>query len=418
LLWLATDLEGDAYNNCSCKLCFAESRNLTEEPEESRDSAMEGVESSASSLAGTSSVGATNSNTKLAASSSKMHSSKTAEQALDSESNGQYLYRVGELVWFNKGAAWGLAVITKRQISNSKPRYLLQPLCHPLQHLQPQIRSHEAMRPWLAWSLPSPTHKALEHLTFDQVPWEDVVAGLYGEGDTEVDGSILAAKAINASYSFFGRLETLAAAEGEVRYRGMFLGGEKIWIGEPVRLRGSSKDDIVMMVIEQMIERIVGGQSTVTFVGDIYKFVDMPNTYKDRKDWPTPDLPARVVADLRYRNEVADNARRGIYYEWRLLEPMAKKGITDIKGRWYETRYLLPVLRGPDYDLEVQQGNASDAGLWMNARSDILGEGRPGQRKKNRLATLGGAVSADLKISRGLDGPVEDNIFPDEQVRV
>jgi len=247
------------------------------------------------------------------------------------------------------------------------------------------------------------------------VPWEQIISPDSRSNPTLlVDGSILAAKAIDSSYSLFDRVDNALAAPGEVHYNGMFLGAEKIWAGEPLRLRGPGNDAIVL-VIQKLIERTTPpSTSEVTFVGDVYKFVEMPMPYKNRSQWPTPALPPRMVADLLFRNEVADAANKGVWYEWRLLEPAAKKKLPDVKGRWYESRTLLPMLRGAAVvQADLAQGNTSDAGMWMNGRGDS--SSMTGQRKKNRRDTLGRAVPPDFKASRGLDGPKEDDAFPDAQ---
>jgi len=201
----------------------------------------------------------------------------------------------------------------------------------------------------------------------------------------------------------------------------MFLGAEKIWTGEPVRLRAHANESVVL-IIQKLIERTMPpSTSIVTFVGDVYKFVEMPTPYKNRSEWPTPALPPRMVADLRYRNEVADDVGRGIWYEWRLLEPAAKKGMADIKGRWYESRTMMPILmrnsaNHQQWQQDLGRGLTSDVGTWMNG----TGESDNGivlarHRKKNRRDTLGRAVTAEFKVSRGLDGPPTDNLFPDAQ---
>lgn len=345
-----------------------------------------------------------------AATSSRVN--RSAEQTLDSIANGVYIYRPGELVWFSKGAAWGLAVICKRHVANSKARYLLQPLSHPLRHPSAVFRDQDLIRPWLAWSVPGTTHAKIANYTYEQVPWERVIRGEFGTGDAEVDGSILAAKTIDASYSFFDPLDMPTAVPGTVYYTGMFLGAEKIWVGEPVRLR-SMNDDVVILVVQQIIERTTTTPPYVTLVGDIYKFVEMPTPYRDRKDWPSPNLPPRMVADLRFRNEVSDDAKRGVWHEWKLLQTMAQKTLPDVKGRWYETRVLLPILREVEYQNDVSKGITSDVGMWMNGRGD--NSSGPGQRKKNRLDTLGKAVPQDTKISLGRNGPPSEDVFPSEQ---
>jgi len=347
---------------------------------------------------------------------------KTREQILDSEPNGKYIFRPGELVWFNNIANWRLGVISKRGLLNGRPRYLIQPLSNPFQ-LQPYlIKENESdIRPWLAWSVPNTTITAIQNLTYDQVNWEQVVRGDLDGGqsrDYVVDASILAAKVIDSSYSLFDRIENPLAAPGEVHYKGMFLGAEKVWVGEPVRLRVPG-GDIVVLIIQKLIERTSSSNSSnvtsmVTFVGDIYKFVEMPMPYKNRTEWPSPDLPQRMVYDLRFRNEVADLAKKGVWYEWRLLEPAARRGLSDVKGRWYETRSLLPILRGSqEFQKELTSGVTTDTGLWMNGRRDK--NNNPETRKRNRKDTIGRAVPADFKVSRGLDGPPADDAFPDVQ---
>ena len=285
-------------------------------------------------------------------------------------------------------------------------------MSHPLRHSAPIIKDQSATRPWLAWSIPNTTHSLINNLTYDQVPWVSLLRGDLGSGDAEVDGSILAAKGVDGSYTLFDRLEKPTAAPGEVYYTGMFLGAEKIWVGEPVRLRAPN-DESVVMVIREMIERTAATASFVTLVGDIYKSVEMPTPYKDRKEWPIPNLPPRMVADIRFRNEVADNAKRGMYLEWRLVEANARRSLPEVKGRWYETRTLLPILRGAEFQQEIANGITSDVGVWMNARGDS--SNGAGHRKKNRLDTLGRSVPPNTKISRGLNGPASENMFPSEQ---
>jgi hypothetical protein len=158
--------------------------------------------------------------------------------------------------------------------------------------------------------------------------------------------------------------------------------------------------------------------SPVTVIGDIYKFVQMPMpaSYKDRKDWPTPKLPPRMAADLRFRNENSVDAKRNIWSEWQLIEPRAKRALSVIKGRWYETRILLPILRAAEYDEELSRGVTYDAGVWMNARYDTTSDAL--SKKESRIDALGRAVPKDTKISLGLDGSPEEDKSRDNKSNV
>jgi hypothetical protein len=327
----------------------------------------------------------------------------TREQLLDSDPSVPYIYRPGELVWFNKGTAWGLAVICKRQMINSIPTYHLQPLSHPIRHCPAVAKSQEDLRPWLAWTLPRTTHPQIANLKYDAVPWERVLNGEFGPGDTEVDGSILAGKEINDSYTPLIPLGRKTSNPNEVHYGGMFLGAEKIWVGEAVRLQApnNNNNETIVMVIEAIIEdgsATTKTASSTSIIGDIYAFVQvhLPPIYNDRKNWPTPRLPPRMAADLQWRNENSFERRRNIWSEWQLKESKAKRGLSAIKGRWYESRRLLPILRPDEFEKEVAAGETYDAGVWMNSRFDAVNDSLS---RKPRLEAFGRAVPKDLIIS-------------------
>ncbi|KAK0120557.1 hypothetical protein ONS96_010761 [Cadophora gregata f. sp. sojae] len=432
LLWLESDKDSDRAN-CSCKLCSPD-----KDDEQPADIKTDEIQADPSLRPNSvPQVATPNPNPQaLAAATPKPQSApkptpsipkmavQSPEQQYDSQAGGPYLYRPGELVWWENQPAnnWRLGVIAKRGLINSKPRYLIQPLSNPLQPQPTRILDKESsLRPWLAWSLPNTTLPALQNMTFEAVPWDRVVSqGQFDQGrDFVVDGSILAARSIDASYSFFDRIEKALAGPGEVHYNGMFLGGEKVWVGEPVRLKvppaiGRNAPDISVLIISKLIEQTLPDSSSVTIVGEVYKWVEMPTPYNNRSEWPTPDLPSRMVADLRFRNEVADAAKTGTWYEWRLLDPLAKKTLTDIKGRWYDTRSLLPVIAGVQrFQQDAAAGKFQDVNEAMNSRLD--GDKLPNQRRKNRADTLGQAVPPDFKVSRGLAGDPADDVFPDQQ---
>ncbi|KAN0096637.1 Transcription-silencing protein Clr2 domain containing protein [Hyaloscypha variabilis] len=433
LLWLMTDQEGDPMN-CSCKICSpdgdedptafsgkSEVKNLKLNPPTLSAAPPQTIPNYAPSSSISAPSAPSAPPPQAAAQVSPPTGSK--EQAADASPSGKYIYRPGELVWFNNIANWRLGVVAKRGLKNNKPRYLIQPLSNPHQQQNYQLKDDEnLLRPWLAWSTPETTVvKLFNNVPFDQVPWDRVVRSEFDQpgkdSDHIVDGSILAAKVIDASYSLFERNEKALVSPGEVHYMGMFLGAEKIWVGEPVRLRVTTSDYVVL-IIHKLVEKTTPqGGSTVTFIGDVYKFVEMPTPYKNPSDWPNnPDLPPRMSNDLRYRNEVAHLARTGMWYEWRLLEPAARKSLADIKGRWYETRTLVPIIHPAEFQADLEKGRTKDADKYMNGRRD--NNAVPEQRKKNRRDTLGQAVPMNFKVSRGLDGPPADDAFPDEQPQV
>ena len=348
---------------------------------------------------------------------------KTKEQDLDATYR-RYIYRIGELVWFNRGTAWGLALIIRRdtvkdsqqQGSHSRARFLVQPLSHPYHHPEPKLMtSDDALRPWLAWSAPGPTHRTLTNKIFANVDWKAVVAGQYGPGDAEVDGSIFAAKQIDESFTLLLPLSNNTITTGERTYLALFLGGEKIYVGEPARLRINQGQDV--MVIHQIIEKLKPNSTNINLasvhvIGDVYHFTTIPYDPANPKVPANPHLPARMKADLEFRNSVTVPAKRAHSY-WKLLQSSARLSIADLKGRWYESSILLPILRGSNiFASDIQRGEVTDVGDWINGRGDAnAAAGKNGTRFRERLEAIGKAVPSGLRLG-GPDDSGEGGIEP------
>lgn len=350
---------------------------------------------------------------------------KSAEQALDAQIN-KFLYRPGELVWFSRGSAWGLAVITDRvlfkdQRHQDRPEYTVQPLSHPYNHPGSLTISNEAesLRPWLAWSAPEPTHKQLQVLAsgYDRVDWKAVLAGHYGPGDAEVDGSIFAAKDIDSSFTPINPIGNITPA-GEIYYTGIYSGGEKIWVGEPVRLRVDSLNDI--MILHHIIEKSSLGPNNailqdVHVIGDHYTFTTIPF---DPNNLPPNNLhlPLRLMEDLAYRNRATSGKKREVSY-WKLVEPQTCIRLEDIKGRWYESRVLLPILHGQSaFALSYSKGEIGDVGSWMNGRGDCTSGvdklSKPWLKKSNRTDAFGASVPRGTRIRGVIDHAAPVNLMP------
>lgn len=296
-------------------------------------------------------------------------------------------------------------MISNRLFESGKPRYYLQPLSHPLDHPAPEIEDQDQMKPWLAWSVPALVNRKLQNATYDQVPWAEVVEA--SPHDAVVDGSILAAVAIDASYSLFERDESALSNTGERFYRGLFLGAEKIWTGEPVRLRVPGGETFVLVIKKIVEDPRSPSASGITLCGDIYMLTKMPTPIENR------DIPPRMEADLKFRNGVERAVETGLWNDWRIVELNARKGLESITGRWYEAESMLPILRGEEaFKEDLEKRVAGDAGMYMNGRGDLR---EANVRQKDRRSTFGLAVPPGFKVSRGLDEnrPVEVPDFPD-----
>lgn len=347
---------------------------------------------------------------------------RSLEQQADVSYN-KFLCRTGEVVWFFRPetSAWGLGLVVQRWAikDNAAARsYLVQPLSHPFdQPRQELIETDDHIKPWLAWSAPNYTFAFLQQnpqLSYGQVDWKKLETGQYGDGIATVDASIMAAKAIDNTYTLFERLKTTTDANQELRhYNGMYLGAEKIWRGEAVRLRIGSGTDV--MVVTDILERITSGasqnQSTsaamaqVLVIGDIYSYATMEAL--DINNPPKPpqsntNIPSRLTLDMMWRNRMLVPMTRTAAW-WKLIAGASKLDISDIKGRWYETSLVFQ-----EPFAKAVKNNEGGNGIWMNSRGDATGLGKSvGIARSDRVAAFGPSVPKGTQLIEGVEPPSE-----------
>ncbi|KAK3116212.1 hypothetical protein LTR53_003649 [Teratosphaeriaceae sp. CCFEE 6253] len=463
LLWLATDETSDP-DNCGCKICSPEdleaaipgAKVKAERPvKQERESiqvayapplhqrSISGVPANAlSSRVNTEPLTSTRPTpTTSTLAPTPLPKPRTSDQQLDRQ-YFNFMYRAGELVWFKRGQAWGLGAILRRWATmpghSDQYHYSVQPLSYPGHTSTTVVKSDDQeFRPWLAWSVPKFTHDGLNGLQnaphYDNADWQGMGQKKYGHGEMEVDASILAAKAVDATYSPFGHLRTTEPEPGvaETHYNGLFLGAEKIWVGDPVRLQPGTGTDI--MIVHDVVERkrtsAPSSPPSVHLSGDVYTLTSVPHRPGDANpNIPSaisataahPYLPARLIEDLRDRNN-RSIAARGVASYWKLLSAQTPLGLDAIKGRWYEASLLLPVLQQATYDAMARKGEIQEASLWMNARGDCQNSNRPPQfprlpkpniRKEPRELAFGAALPAGAEIREGVQPPLVGNIDP------
>ncbi|KAF2790446.1 hypothetical protein K505DRAFT_327578 [Melanomma pulvis-pyrius CBS 109.77] len=334
---------------------------------------------------------------------------------------GKFLCRTGEVAWFfrDKTKAWGLGLIVRRWIPKDGSidrAYMIQPLSHPYDSPSPElVTTDQHLKPWLAWSAPNCTYAYLQQnptLTYNQIEWNALLSGQFGEGIADVDASILAAKSIDTTYTLFERLKTtINMGQEERHWNGVYLGAEKLWNGEPVRLRLGSGNDL--MVITDIIERTsvpasiqdTPSQPTlskVQVIGDIYTSMTLPvpDPSSPPNTPPNNNLPIRMREDMRWRNQLTVPASRTLAY-WKLMASQTRLDISEVKGRWYETSIVFV----EPFKQAIQKGDGGN-GIWMNARGDATGIGKTmGTPKLDRLAAFATAIPKGTALVDGLEPP-------------
>jgi hypothetical protein len=340
---------------------------------------------------------------------------RSIDQQVDSLYN-KFMSRQGEVVWYYrpKTGAWGLGLVIRRWIDKTAvggKAYFIQPLSHPHDALAPELVTTEnEMKPWLAWSAPTYTFAYLQqnaHLTYEQVDWQGLMSERYGPGVAGVDASIMAAKAIDTTYTLLDYLKkTINGSVQDTHYNGLFLGAEKIWRGDAVRLRIGRDTDV--MVVTDIIERTsqqTNGQpaSAVLVVGDIYSYATLPVVNPAQPpELPqrNPNLPIRMHEDMVWRNRLLVPHARTLAY-WKLAAPASRFDIAEIKGRWYETALVFE-----EPFTKSVTNNEGGNGVWMNSRGDATGLGRAtGVPQPQRLPAFGRAIPKNTQLIDGIEPP-------------
>ncbi|KAK4494331.1 hypothetical protein PRZ48_014629 [Zasmidium cellare] len=450
LLWLCTDESGDP-DNCTCKICTPEDvetvlpgvkLKMPERPVAqvqlpntmARQLSAQGIKQEP--------VSRPVSAAPKPLTPTPLPQAKTEDHRLDRRYN-IFMYRPGELVWFKRGQAWGLGVILRRWFLQSGPnntshQYLVQPLSYPGHNAKPVVKSSDSeMRPWLAWSVPRFTNEGLNNLAnpprYDNADWRGMMEKRYGSGDMEVDGSILAAKTVDSTYTLFNHNRTIQpeALVQENHYDGIFLGAEKIWTGDPIRLHRTDRTTDIMVVHSIIDIKTVSAMNknqildqTVKLQGDIYTLATVahqnPAIPSPAAPNNNPHLPTRLTEDLAYRNARSIPAKRTASY-WKLTTPQLRIDLNEIKGRWYEASLVLPILQPQLFEEASRRGDIQESSLWMNSRGDCINSNRAQNlprlqrvnvRKEGRKEAFGRSVPGNVAILEGLRPPVPEGVDP------
>ncbi|KAH0350047.1 hypothetical protein KCU81_g2780, partial [Aureobasidium melanogenum] len=459
LLWLATDPEGDT-DNCACKICCPEELDAAKEKDTNTTPVLARRPSNQAKPANvptpataqtstpanvTARVDATSTSTPIApqpvaASSRSVAPAQAAPRVPpkpeDYEIDRQYgifLFRQGEMVWFDRQGAWGLGVIIERTKVGNNSNYRVQPLSfpdHPTQSVT--ITRDRDLRPWLAWSVPPYTHQALNQVThplhYNSFDFNALAQGKYGPGTTEIDASIMAAKAIDATYTPFcpsSRSETQSYTE--IRWDAIYLGAEKIWVNEPVRLATPAGQEaprvlVVRAIVERSQKSSQQAYSSVSFIGDVYVMLPAPMEPITMNRAPggivsgsdTTNVPLRLLEDIRRRN-IATIQAKGKAYQWKLLERNKVVDLKEVKGRWYESTLFLPILlsrQAEEYEERVREGVIPEVLVLMNGHGDCNKDPNdhrrllPDVRAATREQAWGKAVPARTIIQDSSNRPV------------
>ena len=304
------------------------------------------------------------------------------------------LFRIGELVWFKNGQAWRLGIIASNPAQNS---YYILPIGHGMVQPPNSNKTAEDMRPFYAFSVPPATIPDLKNKVFDEIPWEAMFHATGNDAGKRdllaLDASKLAASKIDFSYSLWSPFPQAKEASGITSYYGCFFGAERIEVGDSLRLRSLPPElniasDTAILGLRH-IYTVADQPGQVFFRGHIY--IMLKNESPTALDLSL--LPLALRDEVTWRNSVSKAT------SWRFA--LAKENVplkeSSIRGRFYPTHRLVPILDPARFQNAVQTGTMEDQLAHLNNRMD--GQGRYIGRKRGRLDVAGVSVGHASQLS-------------------
>ncbi|TRX98298.1 hypothetical protein FHL15_000943 [Xylaria flabelliformis] len=304
------------------------------------------------------------------------------------------LFRAGEVVWFKNNNSWRVGMIL-----SSGSTLSIIPFGHPLYQTQAVTKEEADIRPFLAFSIPQINNGLQEFKgrALAQIDWQTLQERFGAHADPSrreglaIEATKLAATRVDQCYSTFNPI--LESAQNYDVFGGIFLGAEKICVGEAVRilLPREQQDGVagkgvpVVMVVKRIMVSREGG--TLMFEGSLWKLQHATLTQQLQTS-----NQALLPASLRGEKEFRDGVLRGRGWrvEWMLVNQSLSVNESAIRGRFYETRRLTPILNPAKFQEMLQQQHIDDIQTLLNNRGDSSGP-RVG-RVLNRAQAVAGAA--------------------------
>ncbi|TDZ27055.1 hypothetical protein Cob_v000814 [Colletotrichum orbiculare MAFF 240422] len=245
--------------------------------------------------------------------------------------------------------------------------------------------------------LPTPLSKK-ETPAYDEVPWDTFLRNLPIDETDKRREVIL--------------LDSSKMAAQKVDYHGIFLGAERIELGDAIRIRINPEQGLPPAASD-LADALIGLREICTAVdipgavflkGDIYQILSGDTQPVAGVPVPEEKLPRPLREEHAFRSKFVPKER----WRYALLKQNAVIREQDIKGRFYPTHRLLPLLDGQSKVMsDVQQGIVRDPQQRLNQRVDTFKTGYIGL-KRNRHETIGPALPPGTSIQFGPE--VEEDV--------
>ena len=305
------------------------------------------------------------------------------------------IFRVGELVWVQTGSAWRLGIISN-QLNG---RHEIVQLGYKMIPLPDTEKGDAEMRPFHAFSVPPASLPELSGRTYDEVRFDALFQQLGPTGNRDMallDASKLAATKIDQSQSLWSTKPP--GTDSVIRYHGMFLGAERLELGDCVRidpaqmLATANLDFTVavnpfgVMAIQKLFISSTAYPPTVFLQGPAYAPIP-PNSNTP----PVPDdqLPLALRDELLWKRQI--NPAQAPRYA--IINRELSIKASSIKGRFYPVQRLLQILDPGRLQAAMANGQVDNLYAHFNSRPPLVAT------RRTRLETFGTSVPQSMRLS-------------------
>ncbi|KAI1092708.1 hypothetical protein F5B19DRAFT_189931 [Rostrohypoxylon terebratum] len=331
------------------------------------------------------------------------------------KSDESVLFREGEVVWFRKQSSTfrlGIVVQSTHGDPTSTPISRIKPLAHYQADLGIEERSDADLRPFLTYSVPKvqPQLEEYAHQPMEQLQWQ-ALETLLPYADTQrgeylcLEASKIAASRVDHSYSLFNPLQNPNLSPNHLSFGGVFFGCEKINVFEAVRVhveadehpQWDNADLTFVMVLKGIVLEKTEQGERLLFGGDIWVLQDSKDEQAPNQD----QMPPAMRREKAFRDEVVK--KYGYHCDWLLLRNNTVKTEKFIKGRFYESQKLGPMLyqgqAGQTWDDYIREGIIPTIQKSLNRRLDSWGATIG--RLPTRRDAFAGAIPPNFPLSLG-----------------
>ncbi|KAI3332025.1 hypothetical protein HD806DRAFT_177989 [Xylariaceae sp. AK1471] len=315
------------------------------------------------------------------------------------------LFRAGEVVWYKNNNSYRVGMIV-----TANPTLSIIPFGHPLYRTQALTKEEADVRPFLAFSIPQ-INSALQELrgrSLAQIDWQALQERFGTHSDPTrqeglaIEATKLAATRVDQCYSTFNAIQE--SVQDYDTFGGIFLGAEKICVGEAVRIKlprepqeqALDKGMPVVMLVRRILVSKEG--QTLLFEGSLWK-LQHATLAQQSQTLNQAQLPSTMLGEKEFRDGILQS--RGWRVEWVLINQNLSVGEPAIRGRFYETRRLTPILNPAKFQEMLRLQHVDDIQTLLNNRGDSTGPYVG--RVLNRAQAVAGAIPAGMPASLGPD---------------